>query len=156
MALLNFFKKPKKEKAPVPSKRGVSKDAKGERITKPKKGKSPSAGAKSIKTETSQESTPVVLKESRTAWRVLRNPHVTEKATELTAFNQYVFRVFQNPSKPEIKRAVEEVYDVHVQRVRKIAVPRKKRRRGRHVGWKPGYKKAIVALRKGEKIEVTQ
>lgn len=148
MALLDFFKKPKKEKKPAPH-RGAAKRIRKEKSVKPKR-----EDAQKDERKREDERTPVVLRESRTAWRVLAKPHVTEKAAALTAFNQYVFRVLQNPSKPEVKRAIEEIYDVHVTHVRKISVPRKQRRRGRHVGWRPGYKKAIVTLRKGEKIEV--
>jgi len=151
MALLNFFKKPKKEKKPARPEGTSTKRNRNEKRIKPKK-----ESVQKDESRRQDEGSAVVLKESKTAWRILANPHVTEKATALTTFNQYVFRVIGNPSKPEVKRAVEEIYDVHVQRVRKITIPRKKRKRGRHIGWRSGYKKAIVALRKGEKIEVTQ
>ena len=148
MALLDFFKKPKKEKKLFPPKGNV-KRTREEKSIKPKR-----ESVRRDEAKREGEGAPVVLKESRTAWRVLANPHVTEKSAALTAFNQYVFRVLGSPSKPEVKRAIEEIYDVHVEKVRKISMPRKQRRRGRHVGWKSGYKKAIVTLRKGEKIEV--
>ena len=148
MALLDFFKKPKKEKKPVPP-RGAAKRTRKEKSVKPKR-----EDAQKDETKRKDERAPVVLKESKTAWRVLAKPHVTEKSAALTVFNQYVFRVIGNPSKPEVKRAIEEIYDVHVTHVRKITVPRKERRRGKHIGWRSGYKKAIVKLREGEKIEV--
>jgi large subunit ribosomal protein L23 len=149
MALLGFFKKPKKEKIPLPPRGRVGKGVKRERKVEPRKGVLQGAEEKREKA-----SAPAALKESRTAWRILRAPHVTEKSSDLTRFNHYTFRVIGNPSKPDIKKSVEEVYGVHVERVRKISLPGKQRRRGRHLGWKSGYKKAIVILRQGEKIEV--
>jgi len=138
MALFNFFKRTKKvpqaPKAQKISDRAVVRKTEGKK-------------ARPVNKQ-------VVLRESKTAWRILREPHVTEKATDLTHFNQYSFKVLNNPSKPEIKKSVEEVYNVHVDKVRKISITGKKTRRGRHIGWRSGYKKAIVTLRKGEKIEV--
>ena len=141
MALFNLFKRTKKTpQAPKRSDRGIPQKVRAEKKTEEKK-----AGPASKR---------VTLRESKIAWRVLSNPHVTEKATDLTRFNQYSFKVLSNPSKMEIKRSVEEVYNVHVDKVRKISIRGKKTRRGRHIGWRSGYKKAIVTLQKGEKIEV--
>jgi large subunit ribosomal protein L23 len=141
MALLDFLKKEKKSGALQAPKQGL----KQARV--PLRGTSPSE-------KKAKASHAVALGKSPTAWRLLREPHVTEKATHLTALNQYVFRIFDGAKKPEVKKAVEGVYGVHVVKVRKVVLPRKKRRRGRHVGWRSGYTKAIVTLREGEKIEV--
>lgn len=84
----------------------------------------------------------------------LRFPHVSEKATDLLQNNQYVFNVASSANTPMIKKAVEGIYGVNVLDVKIINVPRKARRMGRHKGWKSGYKKAIVKLKKGQKIEV--
>ena len=142
MALLNIFKKSSKKQTPKAPKRATQKvaDVKDEE--------------KKEESKVDEASKAVVLKESRVAWRILREPHVTEKSTNLTSFNQYVFKVIGNPSKPEVKKAIEETHGVHVKKVAKISLPGKKRRRGKHIGWKSGYKKAIVTLRKGESIEV--
>ncbi len=131
MALLDFLKKEKKGGAP----------------------QAPEQGLRQVprKQKPSEE---VALQKSPTAWRILRAPHVTEKATHLTHLNQYVFRVFDGAGKPEVKKAIEGVYGVHVVKVRKIVIPGKKRKRGKHIGWRSGYTKAIVTLREGEKIEV--
>ena len=159
MAFLSFFKKPKKEKIPPPPRGGVRKGVKMGR--KAESRREVSRGAEEKRKEVSgsarlaeASAKRVVLKESRTAWRILRAPRVTEKSSDLTRFNYYTFGVIGNPSKPEIKKSVEEVYGVHVEKVRKVSLPGKQRRRGRHLGWRPGYKKAIVKLRQGEKIEV--
>ena len=91
---------------------------------------------------------------SEIAYRILKEPHVTEKATDLTKENQYVFKVFPRANKVEIKKAVEDLYGVDVLGVKIIKVPRKRRRLGRFEGWRKGYKKAIVKIKEGQKIEV--
>lgn len=93
-------------------------------------------------------------KETGVAPLILKSVHVTEKATDLAGKNQYVFKVFSDSSKQEIKKAVEEVYGVDVLKVRPIRVKRKQRRLGRTFGWRKGYKKAIVTLKQGQKIEI--
>ena len=85
---------------------------------------------------------------------ILKSAHVTEKAAGLTKGNQYVFKVFSGANKQEIKKAIEEVYGVDVLRVRTIKMKRKKRRLAKTSGWKKGYKKAIVSLKKGQEIEI--
>ncbi|MBI1888368.1 MAG: 50S ribosomal protein L23 [Candidatus Spechtbacteria bacterium] len=131
MALLDFFKKAEKGQ--------------------PRMARKPDVAVREKKEEASGK---VVLKESNIAWRILRQPHVTEKATEASRLNQYIFRVYDRTSKSEVKRAIQEVYGVHVLTVRKIHIPRKQRRHGRHIWWKSGYTKAVIELQKGEKIEV--
>ena len=85
---------------------------------------------------------------------VLKSPQITEKATNLAGDNQYLFKVFPRATKQEIKKAVEGVYGVGVSRVRTVKVPKKQRRLGRSVGWRKAYKKAIVTLKEGQKIEI--
>ena len=82
---------------------------------------------------------------------VLR-PIVTEKATLLLEQNKYVFEVILKASKPEIKAAIESLFDVKVTGVNTIRPPRKKRRVGKFVGYKPQYKRAIVTLAAGDSI----
>jgi len=91
---------------------------------------------------------------SRTAYRVLGPAHVTEKATILTESDQYIFRVLPGSNKKEIKQVVEELYGVDVVSVRVITVKGRKRRLGKIKGWTKGYKKAIVRIKKGQKIEI--
>ncbi|OIP74767.1 MAG: 50S ribosomal protein L23 [Parcubacteria group bacterium CG2_30_36_18] len=88
------------------------------------------------------------------AYKILRTPHITEKATDLVKKNQYVFKVFPEANKTEIKKAIEDLYGVDVESVKTINIPRKKRRLGRIKGWRKGYKKAIVKIKEGQKIEV--
>lgn len=91
---------------------------------------------------------------SEIATKVLYSPHVTEKATGFDKDNKYVFKVASRANKIEIKKAVEDFYGVDVIGTRIINVPRRKRRLGRQIGWKKGYKKAIVKIKKGQKIEI--
>lgn len=104
------------------------------------------------------EATPEVklpkVKKKREAWKVLKAPQITEKATDLTKENQYVFKVYPKTNKIEIKKAIEDLYGVNVVGVKIIKVPPKRRRLGKISGWRKGYKKAIVKIKKGQKIEV--
>ena len=79
-------------------------------------------------------------------------PIVTEKATMLLEQNKYVFDVLQKATKPEIKAAIESLFEVKVTKVNTINPPRKKRRVGRFVGYKTRYKRAIVTLVEGDSI----
>jgi len=87
-------------------------------------------------------------------YKVLKIPHITEKATDLTKENKYIFRVWPQTNKKEIKKTIEDLYDVDVVSVRIINIPPKRRRLGRTLGWRKGYKKAIVRIKEGQKIEV--
>lgn len=93
-------------------------------------------------------------KEPKVASLVLRHAHITEKASMMAKDNQYIFRVFPRANKSEVKKAVKEVYGVDVIVVKIINVPKKRRRLGRSVGWKSGYKKAIVTVKQGQTIDL--
>ena len=83
---------------------------------------------------------------------LILRPIVTEKATLLLEQNKYVFEVILKASKPEIKAAIESLFDVKVTGVNTIRPPRKKRRVGKFVGYKAQYKRAIVTLAEGDSI----
>ncbi|MBW4419519.1 MAG: 50S ribosomal protein L23 [Myxacorys californica WJT36-NPBG1] len=83
---------------------------------------------------------------------IIRRPIITEKATRLLELNQYTFEVPPKAKKPEIKAAVEYLFDVKVTGVSTMLPPRKKRRVGKYQGFKPQYKKAIVTLAEGNSI----
>ena len=86
---------------------------------------------------------------------IIRAPVITEKATAASEHNQVVFRVALDATKREVKAAVEGLFDVKVTAVNTIRVQRKlKRFRGR-VGRRSDYKKAIVTLGEGQRIDVT-
>ena len=88
------------------------------------------------------------------AYKVLTKPHVTEKASYLASKNQYIFEVFPRSNKKQVKKAVEDVYGVDVADVHIINIHSKRMRLGRTEGWSSGYKKAIVKIKEGQKIEV--
>ncbi len=88
------------------------------------------------------------------AWKILASPHVTEKASRLAEENHYMFRVFPRAKKIEIKKAVENIYNVDVEAVKIINVLPRKRRMGRTTGMTKGYKKAIVTINKDQEIEI--
>jgi len=85
---------------------------------------------------------------------ILRRPLVTEKGTKLQEEqNQYLFEVDPKANKIEIKRAVEARFSVRVWKVRTMNVRGKLKTLGRFTGRRPGYKKAIVTLAVGDKID---
>jgi large subunit ribosomal protein L23 len=86
--------------------------------------------------------------------QVLLAPVVSEKSYELLEQRKYAFRVHQDAHKTQIRQAVEELFNVHVQAVNVLKVQPKPKRRGLIRGTKPGWKKAIVQLREGESIEI--
>ena len=91
--------------------------------------------------------------DSDIAFKVLVRPRVTEKTTDLSKAGVYTFDVFERTNKVLIKKAVEELYGVKVKKVRLANMPQKPRLvRGKR-GARPGYKKALVYLKEGDKIE---
>lgn len=90
------------------------------------------------------------------AYRVLVKPLITEKITDLGVFNKYGFVVANNANKIEIKKAIKEVYGVKPIAVNMINMKGKKVRSGRVSGKKKDWRKAIITLKKGEKIEIYQ
>jgi large subunit ribosomal protein L23 len=86
--------------------------------------------------------------------RVLVEPIVTEAATVLIEQNKYIFKVSSTATKLQIKMAIEKIYKVKVEKVNTVSIPKKFRSRGRIPGWKSGYRKAIVTLKEGNKIDV--
>ncbi len=85
---------------------------------------------------------------------VIRRPLITEKATTLAAENKYAFEVDPRANKLQIREAVETSFNVHVTAVNVINVKGKMRRFGRQYSKKVDWKKAIVTLGAGDKIEL--
>lgn len=79
----------------------------------------------------------------------------TEKGTTLEPNRQYLFHVDRNATKIDIKKAVEEIYNVKVQDVNTVIVPGKKKRVRYQLGYTSDWKKAVVTLKEGSKIETT-
>jgi large subunit ribosomal protein L23 len=90
----------------------------------------------------------------KTLYNVLLAPLLTEKGTVLKEKdNKVVFRVARDANKIEIKKAVEEILKVKVDRVTTINYKGKKKRLGKFEGKRPDWKKAIVTLKEGEKLD---
>ena len=91
---------------------------------------------------------------SRSNVQIVKYPIITDKATRLLENNQYSFVVDRYSDKIEIKEAIENLFDVKVIKINTCRLPRKKKRVGRYIGWKPQYKKAIVTLSEGDVINL--
>ena len=92
----------------------------------------------------------------RTVWDIIKSPVITEKALSAKEESQerhqlLTFRVDRRATKPEIKSAVEAIFQVKVDHVRTINFLGKMARRNRFEGRKPSWKKAYVTLKQGEK-----
>lgn len=91
----------------------------------------------------------------KTIYDIIRKPLVTEKSLDLKEHrNQIVFEVRKDAKKREIQEAVETIFKVKVEGVRTLHVSGKKKRLGRSFGERPDWKKAVVTLRAGDRIEV--
>lgn len=78
----------------------------------------------------------------------------TEKTNLASKAGKYTFWVAKNKNKLEVKKAVEKIYGVKAESVKILNMPSKKRRLGRIIGRVPGFKKAVVTLKKGQEIEI--
>ncbi|MBE0480730.1 MAG: 50S ribosomal protein L23 [Dehalococcoidia bacterium] len=87
-------------------------------------------------------------------YEILRRPIVTEKNTAILEQNKYTFEVAKDANKPQIKEAVEKAFKVKVVSVNVMSVPGKMRRAGRRRGMTSPWKKAVVTLEEGNKIEL--
>ncbi|HXX37435.1 MAG TPA: 50S ribosomal protein L23 [bacterium] len=85
---------------------------------------------------------------------VIRRPIVTEKSMRGTTINKYTFEVGGGASKPVIRDAVERLFQVHVTKVNVIRIRGRQRRRGQHYYHEAGYRKAVVTLASGDKIDL--
>ena len=87
-------------------------------------------------------------------YQVLVRPLITEKATILASENKYVFEVAQRANKHQIRGAVEMAFDVRVTKVHTMNVHGKTRRVGRRTTRTRDWKKAIVTLSEGDRIQL--
>jgi large subunit ribosomal protein L23 len=86
--------------------------------------------------------------------QIILAPVVSEKSYSLIEDNKYSFKVHSRAHKTQVRQAVEELFDVKVVSVNILKVRPKPKRRGWNKGTKPGWKKAIVQLRAGDRIEI--
>nr|WAJ57516.1 ribosomal protein L23 [Actinocyclus sp. (in: diatoms)] len=85
---------------------------------------------------------------------IVKYPIITDKATRLLENNQYSFIVDPYSNKTSIKFAIEYLFDVKVTKVNTSHLPKKKKRVGKYIGWKPQNKKAIVTLAENDTINL--
>ena len=90
-------------------------------------------------------------------YQIIQRPLLTEKITNLTELNnQYSFAVDRNSNKIEIRKVIEKRFDVSVLSIRTMIVRGKKRKMGRFEGKRAQWKKAIVSLKEGDKIDFVE
>ena len=82
------------------------------------------------------------------------SPNITEKSTSLSKFNKVVFKVHKGASKNSIKKSIEKIFKVNVMKVNTINLKGKTKLVRNKKAYKPGYKKAIVTLKKGQNIDL--
>ena len=89
----------------------------------------------------------------KTSYDIIKRPIITEKSALLAEKAVYTFEVAKDANKVEIKKAIEEIFEVKVVAIRTVNVHRKPKRMSRYVGFKSAYKKAIVRLEPGQTIK---
>ena len=112
--------------------------------------------AKPVSAKSEESALPAVVnkKPGKAVWGVITRPHITEKSANAGGENKYIFIVSSGSNKHLVKQAVEARYGVLVKKVAVLMAPEKKRMRGRQVGWRSGFKKAVVTLKEGQTIEI--
>lgn len=85
---------------------------------------------------------------------IIKYPLITDKATRLLENNQYSFIVDSDSNKTAIKIAIESLFNVQVIKITTNNLPKKKKRIGKYIGWKPQYKKAVVTLAENNTINL--
>lgn len=94
---------------------------------------------------------------AKTMFEVIKRPIISEKGTTLNEmFRTYAFEVAPSSNKQEIREAVEKIFKVKVDQVRTMVVHGKYKRSGRFVSKRSNWKKALVTLKEGQKIEFFQ
>jgi large subunit ribosomal protein L23 len=88
------------------------------------------------------------------ASQIVLAPIVSEKSYAASTRGTYTFKVHPDAHKTQIRQAIEEMFEVKVQRVNVVKVAAKPKRRGMFRGSRPGWKKAVVQLRAGDTIEI--
>ncbi len=83
------------------------------------------------------------------------SPRITEKATSLSEYNKIVFKVHKGANKKTIKKSIEKIFKVNVIKVNTISTKGKSKLVRGKITKKPGYKKAIVTLKKGQSIDLS-
>lgn len=134
-----------KKKSDAPARPAPPKTSqKSERVEAP--------GKAEIANEPQPEAVRVVQGNTGQAYQILVRPILSEKGTHLAGKGKYVFAVHPQSNKSEVRKSIQAVYNVHVENVHIVKMPGKMRRYGRTTGRTANWKKAIITVRKGEKI----
>jgi len=141
-------KKPKEEKKKPEPKEAEAKEAvvtpDGKLVAAPKKTETKTKKIKPKKEDTGE------------AYRVLIKPLISEKGSFLGQYNQYIFSVAPQANKIEVRKAIKKVYGVDPIKVNIMNISGKKVRYGRSEGRTKHWKKAIITLGSGQKIEIQE
>ena len=111
---------------------------------------------KQTKEDNSQTNTPIVGERKIDTHKIILRPLITEKGNDMAQDNKYLFEVARKTTKSEIKKAIESEFKVNVLSVRVISMKGKSVRYGRTSGKQKDWKKAIIKIKKGQKIEIYQ
>lgn len=90
----------------------------------------------------------------KTARDIIIKPIITEKSMDNSALNKYTFQVAKTANKVEIRNAIKEIFGATVTKVNTISMRGKMKRQGRYEGKRPDWKKAIVTIAAGQKLEI--
>ena len=82
------------------------------------------------------------------------SPNVTEKSTSLSEFNKIVFKLYKNSNKKTIKKNIEKIFKVNVIKINTVNMKGKVKLVKNKKSFKPGYKKSIITLKKGQSIDL--
>ncbi|AXN02183.1 50S ribosomal protein L23 [Candidatus Purcelliella pentastirinorum] len=86
--------------------------------------------------------------------KIIISQHISEKSSFMLEKNNiFIFKVLKNANKLEIKYALEKIFDIKVKSVYTLILKGKKKRHGKYIGKRNGYKKAYVTLKKGQKLD---
>lgn len=88
------------------------------------------------------------------SYEIIKKPLITEKSMKLVEAGKYSFSVDLKATKEDVRKAIEEIFNVHVTKVNMSNSLPKDKRMGRYVGKVSAVQKAVVTLAKGEKIEI--
>jgi large subunit ribosomal protein L23 len=155
MGVLNLFKTKKEDEKPE-----IKKEADKPVVKKEVKPKAEKKEKEVVKTEKQPKSSEAkdtkkeIKGKSKEAYRVLVKPLVTEKAADLGVLNKYAFVIDRSMNKIEVKKAIRSIYHVEPIDVNILNVSGKQVRYGKTSGATKDWKKAIVTLKSGDKIEI--
>lgn len=152
MALFDFLKRKKEAEKARPKGHPSVKKAEKASVVKTEDKKNEKVEKPQAKVEIKTTSTKT--KNAKFSYDAIKQPHISEKASYLAEKDQYIFEILPNYNKKEIKDAIEGIYKVDVLSVNMIKIPAKKRRLGKTEGFRKTYKKAVVKIKNGQKIEI--